>query len=187
MRFTDDSILLIQNWQTVEDIQEAVVRLEGEMAEFVKSIEQELDGTDWWSGEWVFSQERPKQADCWHPHLGSDEGGLSMGIDNFTPDRAFGSADPPFLYVWVEEEGRDLLQLVVERIEQMPGESLGELDHRKSNRYAVKQPVQKCPPGGGEEYFEAVMEQTLDFFEHYASVLLELDDVIREHLAKNAE
>ena len=190
MEFTDESILLIRNWQTVEDIQEAASGLEKEMAKFLKSVEQELDETDWWSEVWEFFDHapRPDVGITTAKWRGADENVIWIGVDNFTCDRALGSADPPLLYVWVEEEdGHDLCQLLVARIDEMPGEPVGELDYKKNSSYAVKQPVQKCPPGGGEEYFEAVMEQTLDFCEHYASVLLELDDVIREHLAKGGE
>jgi len=190
MEFSPASVLIIEHWETVQDILEALSGLEQEMGEFLHGLEGELKQTNWWSREWAVFQPKNSPGEVYISHSGWRVDGTQtiwVGVYQLRPENVFGSGDPPTLYVWVERKDQDLADMLVAEIEQMPGERFGELNREAKNREVVTRPLPKCPPGSPEGYLDTVREQIVEFLEHYASVLLELDDVIREQLAMSAE
>ena len=185
--FSEESILLAKNWDTVEDIFKAEKRLRGELSSLLLSIEPKLTRHDWWRDGWSFvpcqeSQVYISNQNWWV----DDDFAVWIGVEGFTPQAIFGMESPPTLYVWVAGKHYDLAQMLAEEIEKSESEPLGEIDHRTSG-YVVKHAVRKCLPEGIEEFGEVVRKQIADFFVYYAKVLWGLDAVIRSYLASLGE
>jgi hypothetical protein len=187
--FSEESLLLIKNWDTVEDILKAHERLGEELASLLLSIESELARYDWWSRDgWTFVPYQRLQVyisnQKWR--LPSGNFAVWIGVEGFTSSAIFGMGSPPTLYVWVGGKQYDLARILAERIEESEGEVLGDIDRRESG-YAVKHAVRKCLPEEAEGFDEVVRSQISDFFVHYAKVLWRLDAVIEAYLAKLGE
>ena len=72
-------------------------------------------------------------------------------------------------------------------MEQMSDELLGELDHKKNSRYVVTRALPKCPPGSPDGYLGTVQQQLLEFFGHYAELLLGMDGLVQEQLNRGTD
>ena len=58
---SEESLLLVRNWDTFEDILKAEKRLRGELSHLLFSIESNLRHHDWWEDGWHFVQHREDQ------------------------------------------------------------------------------------------------------------------------------
>jgi hypothetical protein len=180
---SEESLLLVRNWDTFEDILKAEKRLRGELSHLLFSIESNLRQHDWWEDGWHFVQHREDQVYISREEWQVDGTFLVwIGVEAFTPERVFGTQSSPQLYVWVARNQCDLAQTLAEAIEASEGEPLGEIDHRQT-RYVVKHPVQTCLPEKVEEFDDIVSRQIADFFAHYARGLSRFDGVIQDHIA----
>ena len=167
---SEESLLLVRNWDTFEDILKAEKRLRGELSHLLLSVES-------------FVQYREDQVYISREEWQVDDTFLVwIGVEAFAPERVFGTQSSPQLYVWVARNQCDLAQTLAEAIEAREGEPLGEVDHRQSG-YVVKHSVQKCLPEKVGEFDNIVSRQISDFFAHYARVLSRFEGVIRDHVA----
>ncbi len=180
---SEESLLLAKKWETVEDILEAVQRLDGELTQLLVSVGRELSEQGWWDDGWRFIEHRNDQI-----FISSEDwrvGGrflIWIGVERFRPRRVLGTGGAPQLYVWVGRKQHGLAQRLAGAIEEEEGETLGDIDHG-ANGYVVTHPVRKCVPGEVEGYDESVRGQIAGFFAHYAAVLSGLDGMIQEHIA----
>lgn len=180
--FSEESILLVKNWDTVRDIFEAEKQLRRELSYLLLTIESELIRNDWWRDAWVFVKYQESQVYISNQNWRSnDELVVWIGVEGFVPERIFGMELPPTLYVWVSGKRYDLAQMLAEQIEKSEYEILGEIDHRSSG-YVVKHAVRKCLPEEIEEFGEFVHKQILDFFIHYAKTIGRFDRIIKNYL-----
>ena len=182
-RFSEESVLLIQNWETVQDILQAEKRLRQELSTMLNALAQDLRQADWWEDGWRFVQ--PSEAQIYISHQAWQADGESVvwiGIEDFAPNQVFGLEIPPNLYVWVSGRRNDLAQALIEELEREGG-YLGELDYRASG-YVVRQALQKCLPEEIQSYETGVREQTVAFFEFYARNLRQYDDLIAAFIEK---
>ena len=177
--FSEESLLLVQNWDTVEDILRSETRLRTELESVLHGVLLELEQQDWWQNGWIFDK---SQAHIWNHHWqsGADHA-ISIGIENFAPNTIFGMDPPPILYVWVSGGRKDLAHMLAEKIQESGKDLLGEID-TKASGYVVRQSVAKCPPGELQCYRDLIRSQILDFFGHYAKVLWALDADVRSYL-----
>ena len=180
---SEESLLLAENWDTVEDILRARNRLGSELSELLLSVESQLSQRDWWEDGWCFIQHRKDQVyisrQQWRPGKSFL---IWIGVEQFSPERVFGESSSPQLYVWVLRKHRDLAQVLADAIEEREGEPLGELDHNQTG-YVVKQDLQSCMPEEVAVFDDVARAQIVDFFIHYAEVLSDFDHVIREHIS----
>ena len=180
---SEESLLLAENWDTVEDILRARSRLGGELSELLLSLESELSQHDWWEDGWHFIQHRKDQVyisrQQWRPGRSFL---IWIGVEHFNPDRVFGESSSPQLYVWVLRKHKELAQVLADAIEDREGEPLGEIDHNETG-YVVKQDMQSCMPEEVEGFHDVARGQIVDFFIFYGEVLSDLDDVIQEHIS----
>lgn len=178
-----ESLLVAENWNTVENILKAKERLGRELSKLLLSLEPELVQQGWWEDGWHFVRYRESQVyisrEQWRPRKRFL---IWIGVEQFSPERVFGESSSPQLYVWVQKWHRDLAQVLADAIEEREGDPLGEVDHNKTG-YVVKQDLQSCMPEEVETFSDVARGQILDFFVHYAGVLSELEDVIQEHIS----
>ena len=184
--FSEESLLLIQNWDAVAGIMNAQKRLQRELSSILDSIRASLPEYDWWQDGWMSAK------------IGSGEMYISrrdwraggeyvvwVGIGGFAPERIFGEEPPPICYVYVS--GTRYVKLAVrlaERIAKEETEVLGELDRKADNGYVVRYPVSQCLPEEVEQFAESVTNQITHFIDHYTRILPRFDDTIQECLGE---
>jgi hypothetical protein len=180
---SEESLLIAENWDTVESILRARSRLASELSQLLLSVESELTQHDWWQDGWRFIQHRKDQVyisrQQWRPRRSFV---IWIGVEQFSPERVFGESSSPQLYVWVQKWHRDLGQVLADAIEEQEGDPLGEVDHNKTG-YVIRQDLQSCLPEEVGAFDDVARGQIVDFFVHYAEVLSELDDVIQGHIS----
>lgn len=93
-RLSEESLLLIENWDTVEDILKAVDRLKGEISSVLHSVESELVTQDWWQDGWCFVPHRNNQVYISKESWRSKGYVVWIGVERFDPERLFGSSPP---------------------------------------------------------------------------------------------
>jgi hypothetical protein len=176
--FSDESLLLLRNWDTVQDILEAHRQLQREFSQLLFSLESELAKNDWWQDGWVFVRSRGDQVYISNRGWLTDDTYLVwIGVERFAPENLLGPEAVPTLYVWVPGGRRDLAQQLAERIAGGGHEVLGEIDQRASG-YVVRESVRTFLPEEAEDFAPIVHKQILDFFCHYAKVIGSFDALI---------
>jgi len=185
--FSEESRLLIGNWEAVTDILQAHRRLQSELVGIIRALEPQLAATDWWANGWTitYQDQGAVLANSKWRRGGTDP--VMIWLYLFTPDAVFGEASPPVLCLYVVGKRgallRDLLDQVRERGDG--GGLVGELDERTNNNYVARQVVPRCLPEQLDDYTREVSDQILTFFSHYGRLLDELTPMIERHL--NAE
>jgi len=185
-RLSEESLLLVENWETVEDILKAVDRLKAELSSVLHSVESELMEQDWWQDGWCFVSHRDNGV-----YISKESWKLTknyliwIGVKGFDPEPLFGTASPAQFYVWVLKKHRALagaLAQAIEETEETEEDVLGEMYQTQSG-YLVKHPVPKYLPGEIDGFEETVSGDIVEFFGHWAQVLSRLDETIQDYIA----
>ena len=182
--FSEESRLLIGNWETVADLLQASNRLQSELVGIVRGLEPGLAKSDWWRNGWVmqYQEQGASLTNSRWRRGGTDP--LMVWLYWFTPDAIFGMASPPVLCVWVPGKRSALVRDLIEAVRERDGVAgiVGELDEKPNNNYVVRQVVQKCLPEQLDEFCSEVSQQMLTFFSHYGELLDALTENIEGHL-----
>lgn len=187
--FAEESVLVAQNWEIVEDIMQATEKLQQDLTSMLYSIEDDLAQQSWWAGGWNFEQHGDSQIYISNKRWlieEHDNYALWVGVENVTPKHIFGLEPPPNLYVWVWDRQRwpDLVSRLINELSQAKYEIIGEPETR-TNSYVIRGPLKKYRPGVDvETYGQEVQQEIIEFFSCYASILLELDSTIQNHIKK---
>jgi hypothetical protein len=180
---SEESLLLVKNWDTVEEIRRAEKQLRRELSSILRSLKPELVEKDWWENGWFFVEHRENQVYIGNQSWRENDNFLVwIGVEKFDPERISGGESPPILYVWVWGKHYDLAQMLIQWIGESKHEVLGELD-LASNAYVVRSTLRRCLPEEAEAFGEAVREQIMTFFAHYAKVLWSFDAEIRAYIS----
>lgn len=184
---SEESRLLVENWETVEDIFQAVERLQAELSSLLGSTKDRLAEVHWWRDEWRFvphtsAQVYISRADWWVDGAFL----IWIGVEGFTPKAVFGGDSSPQLYVWVQNNQNDLAQVLAEAVETGGVDTLGNVDHSQS-AYIVKHALAECLPGRVDGFEEDVTRQIVDFFGHWAQVLSRFNGMVRRYIADPGE
>ncbi|MBA7477582.1 hypothetical protein ES707_12993 [subsurface metagenome] len=183
--FSDESVLLIKNWEAVRDIINAKQRLEKEMTQFLHSLEMDFKKTDWWHNRWVFTKyswngvyiskrdwELDKEYAVW------------IGVQTFTPENLFGYEANAELYVWVPAKWRNLTVQLTEQVADKESDIIGEIAVKASSGYIIRHAVTQCLPEEIDSFEERTRSQIINFIAHYAHVIEKYDRLIKESLAE---
>jgi len=182
-RFSEESVLLIENWETVEEILKAVERLESQLGSLLGSMGAHLEGQEWWSDGWRFVPRSEDQIYIAHERWAVGRGYLIwIGLERFTASSLLGTGSAPQFYVWVLSKHKALANTLAEAIDASGEDLLGNVDHTQSG-YVVKHPMQKWPPGVPDGLVQHVIDQIIDFFSHWAQALHGFDSIVEAHLA----
>lgn len=186
--FAEESVLVAQNWETVEDIMKAIEKLQQDLASLLYSIEDDLARQSWWANGWHFQQQGASQIYISNQRwlTDDDNDALWIGVEGVTPSKLFGLDTPPGLYVWVwnRQGWPNLGPELVQALSDTEYELIGELD-TKQNAYLVKESLKKYRPSVDmETYGQEVQQEIIEFLSCYAPILLELDQVIQQHIKK---
>ena len=187
MEFSEESKLLIEHWDSFQDAMRAYEKLQDEeLPAILQSIMAEIEEAAWSEG-WKLVERHPRRFYLFNPDwVVRDDKVLRISLRDFRPRKLFGVDEPPELQVRVSLDYPELTERLLDELEERD-KLLGTPIRSQSQRTAITEAVQKCPPGSSDGYAEAVKKQALRFFEHYATVLLELDDIIQEELARERQ
>lgn len=176
-RFLPETLFLIQNWDTVQEMLSAIEGLKMELSELLLSVRPALEDLEWWSPGWEFVEYKPGQVYIWNAQWPALDGSVVwIGVEMFTPESVFGNTTPPRLYVWVTggQSQRERARSLARRITEAGEPVVGQVTANASSGYVVRHPVTKCLPEGAEGYPDAVREQVVAFIDHYARLLSDL-------------
>lgn len=178
---SEESRLLVENWDTVEAIFEAEQRLRSELTALLYSVEGELARYDWWHDGWVFVRYQDAQVYIAHQNWQrGDSFAIWIGVEGVTPQNIFGTGSPPQLYVWINRKDHSWASTLLQALKEDEEDVLGELDH-KANRYLVRHAVTKYLPEEDGDFAGRARQQIAGFFAHYARALVKRDGIIQEH------
>jgi hypothetical protein len=183
--FAPESILVAKNWQTVQDIRNAVEQLRKDLSQFLMSLENHLSTLDWWQDDWAFDYVDDAQVYISKERWATDKDdyyAVWIGVEKVTPERIFGSEVPPNLYVWVSNRNYALARQLAEEISSREWDIFGEIDISSRSGYVIRDLLKQCLPEEVETYEEDARQQIIRFVSHYADVLMQLDPVIQQHL-----
>jgi hypothetical protein len=110
---------------------------------------------------------------------------IGVGVMGFVPEAVFGVGAPPYVSVWVHPGRQPLLgqgvaTAIASRELGRPGDNV-QPDAADGEVVWTALPQWSRPTAGG--YPDLVRAEALSFIDHYARVLIDLDDLIREHLS----
>lgn len=183
--FSDESILLIKNWEAVRDILTAEKQLRRELSNFLHSIEVDLKKLGWWSHEWAFIKPGELQiAISKHEWKVGNEFAVWIGTEGLAPESLFGYESHAQLYVWVLGKRYNLVSKLVAQLSDNESSIIGEIDRKTSTGYVVRHAVSPCFPEEVDNFEDMTRSQIVDFFTHYAHILDRYNELIKESLAE---
>ena len=181
--FSEESMFVARNWETVAEIVEASQRLRSEMGRMLASLEDDLKSRPWWCDGWVVVMQDSGQICVSRQAWKTGENYLvRMGVDRFRPTSVFGLEDPPYLYIYVWGRKYDLRNDLLATLDEET--SLGEIGPGGNNLIVAQQAVAKCLPEGVKGYFPQAREQMLAFFDHYGSGAAAWDPIVQRYVCE---
>jgi len=184
--FSDESILLIKNWEAVRDIVTAEKRLCSELTKFLYSIEDDLKNTDWWQNWRVFTKHSSSEVSITkRDWLVKGEPIVLIGVESFLPESFFGFESQATLYIYVAGRRHDLARKLAEKIAEREDDVIGEIEHRVSTGYVVRHTITQCLPEEINSFEDMARSQIINFLTHYTSVLDKYNELIKESLAED--
>ncbi len=178
--FSDASVLIAENWDTVLDIMHARKRLDEELTELLFSIESDLARLDWWNQGWEFLTYKGEIYIRNKNWQGGEDEVLWLGIYDFDAEHIFGTELPPTFYVRTNREHGGLGQILIKKLKASG------LEVVEDKWYFARQDIQKCVVESRaiREYPRVVREQIVGLFEQYANLLMQFDKTIKQYLKK---
>ena len=182
--FSDESALLIRNWETVRDILNAEKQLRKELNSCLVSLEKELVRRQRLINGWVFVKHADNQVYISNKKWVSENQYIVwIGVEYFNPDNVFGNDIPPNLYIWTPRKHYDLAKELIEQLQESDFEIYGDVDNREKSGYIVRYAVRKyLEEEDLDEYVISIRSQILEFMTHYMDVLDKLNSVIEKYI-----
>jgi hypothetical protein len=107
-----------------------------------------------------------------------------MVVQNFVPDAVFGLGGPPWVAVWVDTRSQPGLAPALAQAlahgQRLRSDDVVELEPKDGT--IVWHPLPQYSREAANEYFDDVRQQAMAFVDHHATVLMDLHDLIGEHL-----
>jgi hypothetical protein len=170
--FSEETTLLVKNWDNVKEILDAEKRLRKQLTGFLLSLEGDLTKTTWWKKQWIFGQVSDSEVfiskSNWQ--VGDDKYALCIGVEGFIPGNLFGSDPDANLYVWGQKEQTRLVEKLREKFKSDNTIDLGELNNKGKGTYIIKQSLPQCLPEEIDNFENFARKKILDHFGFYAQV-----------------
>lgn len=183
--FSDESVLLIKNWESVRDILNAKQRLEKELMQFLNSLETGLRNADWWQNKWVFNKQGSNEIYISKRDWKLDnEYVVWIGLGGFVPESLFGYESNATLYVYVPPKLRNLAVKLIEQVSEKESDLIGEIALKGSSGFVIRHAVTQCLPEEIDSFEERMRSQIVSFIAHYAQVIEKYDELIKESMSE---
>jgi len=183
--FSDESVLLIKNWEAVRDILNAKQRLEKELMQFLHSLEIDLKNADWWQNKWVFNKQGSNEIYISKRDWKLDnEYAAWIGLGGFVPESLFGYESNAVLYVYVPVKWRNLAGRLREQLSEKESDIIGEIALKTTSGFVIRHAVSQCLPEEIDSFEERMRSQIISFIAHYAHVIERYDELIKTSMAE---
>ena len=183
-KFSDESRLLIRNYDSYKDILDAGDRLKSELKALLPVIAKRLRNQEWFKSKWAMEdpQDTPDsiQLSFWE---GEDDGRLIwVLVENLNPDAIFGNKQPPFMSVWIFLKA-PALKSELKRIIQTSGKAvMGEWDTSQNSQTVVSKRLSKCLTEDIDSLEESILTQFSEFIKFYQQFSGEFNKAVEKHL-----
>jgi hypothetical protein len=105
--FSEESMFVLKNWATIEELLRSRKRAEKEFEEYLRSLRDILKQKDWWrdnSENLEFEDaEKGSVYISTKEWLREGEHLIWIGIENFNPESVLGYGDRAYCFLWVNE------------------------------------------------------------------------------------
>lgn len=183
MKFSEESLLLIKNWQTYEYICQAGERLKTETIARLQGIEKELRQKAWWTSELKYVQENDSEFFIAAPKTWQRADTmyrLAIGFENFQLQSIFGENQPPFLYVWIRDPSKHLELIAdIRSILKLTDEV-----EEKPSQYIIQKTIPKLLPGDAGKFEELAIKPIIEWFDLYGPFIPSIDKALKRDLAR---
>ena len=181
-KFSEESLLLIRNWDAYKDILKSGEHLKTELNSVRSAIEGRLRKQDWWNDRWVFWKNDPTQIAFTDSRWEIEDGHLIwVGLEGFAPDAVFGDDPPPFMYVWISGK-RPELKVELQRIIKVSGKTIVGDFPKAQTSYVVEKSLSKCLPEQVDKLEDMMFFPLADFCEFYSQFFEEFNKAAQKHL-----
>lgn len=179
--FTEESRLIIKNWNSFEALIQAGKNLGAEIDSLLSALEVEFKAQPWWSKNWLFKRNGSGQIYVTRKEwVRGKEDLVWIGTENFLPKNLFGDALPPSTYVWVSkpEDHRGLISNLKATLGALPGRP-GDLVTTDNGGYILQKNLPKLQHEQLDQLDEIVLRPVAAWIEFYAGQADLFDDAIR--------
>jgi hypothetical protein len=185
-KLSEESLLLIQNWDAYQDIVKAGERLTNELQSILSSVEGRLKKETWWNRDWLIKSSGQDQVYLTHKKWTQENTDLVwIGIEGFHADAIYGSSSPPIMYVWINGKRPDLKQEMMTIIRDKCENILGEVDASLQNNYVIRKSLSKCLPEQTETWEDEMMVSLFEFWGFYVGFYDDFSKAIERHLGRS--
>lgn len=178
---SNETALLAEHWDAVEDVFATEQKLRAELTGFLNSLQHTVKKEKWWSDDWHFKLQDHEQAYIAHTKWRTkSDFVLWIGVERFSPNVLFGRESAPALYLWVKDNAQlteELRRLVKDKQLLIPGE-LAEKPHG----YVARQFIPKCLAPEVKRFEEFVGKPIIDFFSACAAQEKLLSSKVAQYL-----
>jgi len=183
--FSEESRLLLGNWEAYQDVLRAEKKLRVELQKAVMSVDLRLRKADFWKPAWHCQPNGFAQVYMWHDNwvLGTQKL-VWIGVEGASLEGVFSDGAPASAYVWVSsDQALPLIGSLRKVFAEKGTEGFGEVESGKGG-YIVRQVLPQCLPEDADSFESAFLEPVIAFLSHYAQYEPEITNAVREHLKK---
>ncbi len=178
------SLYIINRWDVVSDVLEAVRGLRQELTTFLYSLEAELRGQEWWSQDLRFMRygDASVYITCvsWQVN---EEDAVWIGIEGATVENFFGTGPGAKRCVWISGRHSSLRSSLLEAFQGMENEILGDAPN-VTGGHVLRHMVRKCLPNEeAGDYLKNVHTETVQFMGEAIELLRSCGSTIEDYIA----
>lgn len=187
MTFSEQSRLLLGNWEAYQDVRSAEVKLRAEVQQALMSLESRLQKGDVWNKAWHFRPGGGAQVYIWHDNWAEKREPLVwVGVEGATLERIFGDESPASAYIWVSKsQATSLVEGLRAHFNKIGTGGHGEPVAKGC--YIVEQFLPKCLPEDFARFDTVFLDAAEVFLSHYAKQEPAITEAVREYLTKGAQ
>lgn len=182
--FSEESLLIIRNWDAYQDIRKAGERLKTEVNSVRSAIAGRLRKQAWWNARWVLYKDDPDFLSFTDGRWEAEDDHLIwVGVEGFNPDSLFADGSAPSMYVWITGKRPELKAELQRIIKAGANPAMGDLSSSKDG-YVVKKNLSKCLPEQIDKLEDMLFSPLAEFCEFYTRLFDEFDKAAQKHLKR---
>jgi len=177
---TQETRLLIEHWPAVEEIIQSESNLRTQLSDFLGSLKNDLNKTDWWSDGWNFVRQSDDQVYIAHDRWRKtkEEFAVWIGVERFGPPVLFGKEVFAQLYVWTTVPDKQFITKARQVFKSK--KTLGTVEEKNSS-YIIKDFLPKILPTQSNEFEKIIRDKVIGFFSFYAKEENAITELVTGH------
>ena len=183
MKLSNESMLLIKNWDAYQDILKAKKGLDNDFAKLLGRLVERLQKQDWWKKDaWAIWLDGSDFSFSDHRWLVKDNHLIIVGVEAFSPNRFLGEEQsPPLLFVFVNGKYPDV-NAELQKIIKSRRHLINEVNPTLTDPCIIKKYMKSCLPEEIDTLEETAFNQLSEFCRNYAQLFDEFDKVAQKYL-----